>query len=105
MLKTKKVAVGAPVGDADVGMALVIMQSPSTTDSNAQSSPIFSWSVMSKRLPSIASAVSRAATSPIALTVMEKVIDCGENTAPTWVRSMEWIGSMASENEGENESI
>ena len=72
MLKPEKVAVGAPVGDADVGVALVIMQSPNTTNSNDQSSPIFSCRVMSKRVPCIANAVSRAATSPMALTVMRE---------------------------------
>src|SRR5262249_11342919 len=87
------------------GDALVMMHSDRTIDLNDQSSPLNSWSVTSKRLAFNASAVSLAAASPIALTVSEKVIDLGENTAPTCVRSIECSGSTLSENVGMNESI
>src|SRR5262245_35273717 len=105
MLKPEKVAVGAPLGEALDGDALVMMHSDRTIDLNDQSSPLNSWSVTSKRLAFNASAVSLAAASPIALTVSEKVIDLGENTAPTCVRSIECSGSTLSENVGVNESI
>src|SRR6266478_9481797 len=97
MLNPEKVALGAPEGEADDGLALVIMQSPSTTDANDQSSPTRSCSMMSKRVPRRASDVSRAARSPIAFTVIENVIDLGEYTAPTWVASIECTGSTPSE--------
>ena len=67
------------VGDALDGVALVIRHSDSTIDLNDQSPPVNSCSVTSKRFACSANAVSRAATSPIALTVSEKVIDFGEN--------------------------
>src|SRR5262249_1547790 len=105
MLNPEKVAVGAPVGDALDGVALVMRHSDRTIDLNDQSSPLNSWSVTSKRLAFSASAVSRAAASPIALTVSEKVIDFGEKTAPACVRSIECSGSTLSENDGMNESI
>src|SRR5690349_11384731 len=65
MLKPEKVAVGAPLGDALDGVALVIRHSDRTIDLNDQSSPLNSWSVTSKRLALSASAVSLAAASPI----------------------------------------
>src|SRR5262244_546316 len=66
MLKPEKVAVGAPLGDALDGVALVMRHSDRTIDLNDQSSPLNSCSVTSKRLALSASAVSLAAASPIA---------------------------------------
>ena len=77
-LTPENVADGAPDTVAAVGAALVMIQSVSTTDLNDQSVPVsLSCNVMSNRLPCNASAVSCAATSPIALTVIENVIAWG----------------------------
>jgi hypothetical protein len=91
--KPEKVACGAPLMVAEVGLELVITQRFSTTVENDQSLPTFSSSVMSNSVPAMASAVSWAAAGPIAFTDIEKVMDCGFATTPTWVRSMLCSGS------------
>lgn len=77
-LNPLNVAPGAPLGDALVGVQLVMTQSDITMVENAQSVPSPSSSEMLKRVPSNASFVRRATTSPIALTEIEKFIDLGE---------------------------
>ena len=105
-LKPLNVACGAPVGVAVVGCALVMMQLSSTTRTNAQSWPsLVSCSVTLNGVRFIASAVSSPTIGPIALTVSENVIVCGEKIAPMCVCSIECSASAVVPNVGEKLSI
>src|SRR5688572_8457630 len=102
----ENVAAGAPEIVAEVGCAAVMMQPDMTMLANDQSSPPSdSWSRTSKRLPWSASVVSLAATSPIALTVIENDSASGVYTTPMWVSSIEWSASALSVKFGAKASI
>src|SRR5262245_58683263 len=106
--KPENVTAGAPDIMAEVGVALVTMQSLSSTSLNDPCGPVGSspsTTTTSKGVPFSASLVSCAATGPIAFTVIEKVICCGEYTTPMCVRSTECSASALSVNDGWKLSI
>src|SRR6266576_2351963 len=104
-LNPENVAAGAPEMLAALGCALVMTHCDMTTVLNDQSLPFASCSVTSKRLPLSARAVSFPAASPIAGTVMEKDMACGEKITPMCVASSEWSASAFSEKVGVNDVI